>query len=239
MREHQQIPIHPLEPLRPVGRSAQGALSEQRVTLTAPDGQPPLELRRLCLELDTPTRDGETRLYFLTTLPASVADAAQVAALYRERWTLETVFLQVTTELRCELETLAHPSAALFGLTMAIVAYNALAVLKAALRQVHGTETIDHEVSGYYLVNEMGRVSESLETLVAPDDWTAFHTLTTEAMAAWLLATAQHVQLRKYRKHPRGPKKPTPARTHDPNMPHVSVARVLDQRAKHKKARPT
>ncbi len=239
VREHQQIPIHPLEPLRPVGRSAQGALSEQRVTLTAPDGQPPLELRRLCLELDTPTRDGETRLYFLTTLPASVADAAQVAALYRERWTVETVFLQVTTELRCELETLAHPSAALFGLAMAIVAYNALAVLKAALRQVHGAETIDTEVSGYYLVNEMGRVSESLETLVEPDDWAAFHTLTIEAMAAWLLATAQHVQLRKYRKHPRGPKKPAPARTHDPNTPHVSVARVLAQRAKNKHATPT
>lgn len=239
VREHQQIPIRPREPLRPVGRSAQGALSEQRVTLTAPDGQQRLELRRICLELTTPTRDGETRLYFLTTLPASVADAAQVAALYHERWMVEAAFLQVTTELRCELETLAHPSAALFGLAMAIVAYNALAVLEAALRQVHGAETIDTEVSGYYMVNEMGRVSESLETLVEPEDWAAFQTLTAETMAAWLLATAQHVQLRKYRKHPRGPKKPAPARTHDPNKPHVSVARVLAQRAKHTNAMPT
>jgi hypothetical protein len=43
-------------------------------------------------------------------------------------------------------------------------------------------------------------------------------------MAAWLLATAQQVQLRKYSKHSRGPKKPTPARTHDPKKPPVSVA---------------
>ncbi|EGV27548.1 transposase IS4 family protein [Thiorhodococcus drewsii AZ1] len=235
VREHQQIPLHSLEPLRPVGRSEQGVLSEQRVTITAPDGQQRLELRRIRLELSAPTRDGETQLYVLTTLPAAVVDAAQVATLYHKRWRVEEAFLHVTTELRCELETLAYPSAALFGLAMAIVAYNALAVLKAALHQVHGAETIGTELSGYYIVNEMGRVSESLETLVEPEDWAVFQTLTTEAIAAWLLATAQHVQLRKYRKHPRGPKKPTPARTHDPANPHVSVARVLAQRQKAKK----
>ncbi|WP_043757477.1 IS4 family transposase, partial [Imhoffiella purpurea] len=148
VREHQQIPLHPLEPMRPAGRSDQGVLSEQRVRITAPDGQQTLELRRIRLELDTPTRDGETRLYLLTTVPETHADAAQIAALYRERWTLEKAFLHLTTQLRCEIDTLAYPPAALFGLTMAIVAYNALAVIKAALRQVHGAETIDTQVSG-------------------------------------------------------------------------------------------
>lgn len=232
VREHQQIPVRPLEALRPVGRSEQGQLSEQRVTITAPDGQQTLELRRIRLELDTPTRDGETRLYLLTTVPETRADAAQIAALYRERWTLEKAFLHLTTQLRCELETLAYPPAALFGLTMAIVAYNALAVIKAALRQAHGAESIDTQVSGDYLVNEMARVSDSLETLVTPEEWAEFHTLTPEAMAAWLLTTARHVELRKYRKHSRGPKKPAPARTHDPTKPHVSVARLLEQRRK-------
>ncbi|EXJ10663.1 hypothetical protein D779_0361 [Imhoffiella purpurea] len=115
---------------------------------------------------------------------------------------------------------------------MAIVAYNALAVIKAALRQVHGAETIDTQVSGYYLVNEMARVSDSLETLVTPEEWGEFPPLSPDAMAAWLLATAQHVQLRKYRKHSRAPKKPAPARTHDPTKPHVSVARLLEKRRK-------
>ncbi|EXJ11774.1 transposase [Imhoffiella purpurea] len=167
---HQQIPVRPLEALRPVGRSHQGQLSEQPVTITAPDGQQTLELRRIRLELDTPTRDGETRLYLLTTVPETSADSAQIAALYRERWTLEKAFLHLTTQLRCELETLAYPPAALFGLTMAIVAYNASAVIKAALRQAHGAESIDTQVSGYYLVNEMARVSDSLETLVTPEE---------------------------------------------------------------------
>jgi hypothetical protein len=164
-----------------------------------------------------------------------VANAAQVATLYHERWSVEEAFLHVTTELRCEIEILPHPCAALFGLAMAIVAYNALAVLKAALRQVHGAETIDNDVSGYYMVNEMGRVSESLETLVELEEWAVFQTLTTEAVASWLLATAQRVQLRKYRKHPRGPKKAAPVRAHDSTKPHVSVARVLAQRQKSKK----
>jgi len=184
VRQHQQIPQHPLEPMRPAGRSDQGVLSEQRVTISAPDAQQTLELRRIRLELDTPTRDGETRLYLLTTRPKTHADAAQIAALYRERWTLEKAFLHLTTQLRCEIDTLAYPPAALFGLTMAIVAYNALAVIKTALRQVHGTETIDTQVSGYYLVNEMARVSDSLETLVTPEEWAEFHTLSPEAMAA-------------------------------------------------------
>jgi hypothetical protein len=229
VREHQQIPCRPREPMRLVATTAQGQLSEQRVTIPAPDGVQRLELRRIRLELYTPTREGETTLSLLTTLPEAV-DAAQVAALYRERWTLEKAFLQVTTELRCEIETLAYPPAALFGLAMAVVAYNALAVIKATLRQVHGAETIETEVSGYYLVNEMARVGESLKTLVTPEEWAGFQTLTTEAMAAWLLATAQQVQPRKYRKHPRGQKKPAPARTHDPSKPHLSVARLLAQR---------
>jgi hypothetical protein len=113
---------------------------------------------------------------------------------------------------------------------MAVVAYNSLAVLKATLRQVHGAAAIDDGVSGYYLVHEMARVSESLETLVEPQDWAVFQTFTLTAMAAWLIATAGRVQLRKYRKHPRGPKKPPVKRTHNPRRPHVSVARLLVQR---------
>ncbi|WP_245232671.1 transposase [Thiorhodococcus minor] len=230
VREHQQLPTQPCEAMRLVATTEHCQLSEQRVTLAAPDGGECLELRRIRLELSTPTREGETTLYLLTTLPVTAADAALVATLYRERWTLETAFLHLTTELRCEIETLAYPPAALFALAMAVVAYNAWAVVKAALRRVHGADTVDTQVSGDYLVNEMGRVGESLEALVTPEEWAIFHTFTPTAMPAWLLASAQQVQLRKSRKHSRGPKKHAPARTHDPSRPHVSVARLLAQR---------
>lgn len=113
---------------------------------------------------------------------------------------------------------------------MAVVAYQGLAVVKATLRQVPGAKAIDEGVSGYDLVNEMARVAESLETLVEPQDWTVFQPLTLATMAAWLITTAGRVQLRKYRKHSRGPKKPPVPRTPDPRRPHVSVARLLAQR---------
>lgn len=145
--------------------------------------------------------------------------------------------MHLTVQLRCEINTLAYPPAALFGLAMAVVAYNVLAVVKATLRRVYGAEAIDEGVSGYYMVNEMAHVAESLETLVEPEDWAVFQTLTLAAMATWLIETAGRVQLRKYRKHPRGPKKPPVKREHDPKRPHVSVARVLAQRKKDKKAK--
>jgi hypothetical protein len=144
--------------------------------------------------------------------------------------------LHLTVQLRCEIHTLAYPPAALFGLALAVVAYNGLAVVKATLRQVHGAAAIDEGVSGYSLVNEMARVAESLETLVEPRDWTVFQTFTLTTMVAWLVTTAGRVQLRKYRKHPRGPKKPPVSRAHDPRRPHVSVARLLAQRQRAKGA---
>ncbi|MBK8184255.1 MAG: hypothetical protein IPK63_15785 [Candidatus Competibacteraceae bacterium] len=100
-----------------------------------------------------------------------------MARLYRERWTLEKAFLHLTLQLRCEIDTLAYPRRPCSGLAMAVVAYNGLAVIKATLRQVHGAEAIDDGVSGYYLVHEMARVAESLETLVRPRDWAVFQTL--------------------------------------------------------------
>jgi hypothetical protein len=62
--------------------------------------------------------------------------------------------VHVTTELHCTIETLAYPPAALFALALALAAYNALAVINAPRRQVHGARTIDTEVSGYDLVND-------------------------------------------------------------------------------------
>ncbi len=230
VREHEQMRFTPLEAMRVIGAIDSGRGSEQRVLIDAPDGAGTLEVRRIRLALPQPTRDGDDPLSLLTTVPAAAADACTLARLYRERWTLETAFLHLTVQLRCEINTLAYPPAALFGLAMAVVAYNGLAVVKATLRQVHGAEAIDEGVSGYYLVNEMARVAESLETLVEPQDWTVFQTLTLTVRAAWLIATAGRVQLRKYRKHSRGPKKPPVPRTHDPRRPHVSVARLLAQR---------
>ena len=237
VREHEQVRFTPLEAMRVIGEIDSGWVSEQRVLIDHPEGPGTLEVRRIRLELNAPTREGETELYLLTTVPWEAADACTLARLYRERWTLEKAFLHLTVQLRCEINTLAYPPAALFGLAVAGVAYNVLAVVKATLRQVYGAAAIDEGVSGYYLVNEMAHIAQSLETLVEPDHWAVFQTLTLAAMATWLIETAGRVQWRKYRKHPRSPKKAPLKRAHDPQRPHVSVARVLAQRKKDKKTK--
>ena len=45
------------------------------------------------------------------------------------------------------MNTLGYPKAALFGFCLALVASNVLAVVLAALRGVHGEDTVEHEVS--------------------------------------------------------------------------------------------
>jgi hypothetical protein len=82
----------------------------------------------------------------------------------------------------------------------------------------------------YYLTTEMANLAEALDTVLDPEDWAVFQTLSTAGMVAWLLELAGRVNLRKYRKHPRGPKKASPKRKHDAQRPHVSVARILQER---------
>ena len=230
IREHEQVPFVPLEPMHECGRIRTGRVGEQTVEIPATTTRPALRLRRIRLHLDQPTRQGETRVYLLTTVPAAAASARRIARLYAQRWRIETAFQQLTVDLRCEINTLGYPQAALFGFASAVVAFNVMAVVRAALRAVHGGATIEQDISSYYLANDIAKMAESLATILDPQDWAVFQDLSMPLLAAWLLDTARHVQLRKYRKHPRGPKKPKPKRPHAPQQPHVSTARPLAKR---------
>ena len=59
------------------------------------------------------------------------------------------MFQELEAHLRSEIDTLGYPGAALFGFCIALIAYNVFAVVKAAMRHVHGEEKIRNEVSGY------------------------------------------------------------------------------------------
>ena len=62
---------------------------------------------------------------------------------------METAFQHLEAYLHAAINTLGYPKAAFFGFCLALVAYNVLAVVLAALRGVHGEETVDDEVSLY------------------------------------------------------------------------------------------
>lgn len=229
IREHDRLRFTPHEPMCACGRIVTGRVAEQRGHLGGEDTPEALVVRRIAVSLDTPTREGEDVLYLISTVPPEVADAATLASLYRERWTVEKAFLHLTQELRCEVDTLAHPPAALFAFACAALTYNVLAVVRAALCAVHGQETVE-QLSGYYMAIELGNHAESLDTILDAEDWRPLRSAPLNAFADWLRQQAARLHLRRYRKSRRGPKKPPPERRHDPKRPHVAVARILKQR---------
>ena len=86
-------------------------------------------------------------------LPPSIC-ALRVVELYRERWTLERHFDFLKNCLHGEIESLGKPHASLFMMCMALVAGNALAVVRQAIRTIHGQTELD-TLSGYYLADEL------------------------------------------------------------------------------------
>jgi hypothetical protein len=208
-----------------VGRVEGGTVYEQTLWLEDGAGKV-LAVRRVSVVLDEPTRDGETEIHILTNLPARVS-AKRVARLYRDRWGIEHWFLNLTTILRCELNTLPYPKAALFGFCAAVVAGNVLATVKSALGAVHGIEKVAREVSDYHLALEVRGKYAGMMVALPPADWRPLLRLTEAEFAQWLLDLARRVDLQRFRKKPRGPKKPRPRRTRFAEAKHISTARLL------------
>lgn len=211
------------------GRTDTGRVYEQRVRFRTDDGKG-VEARRVTVVLDKPTQDGDTELHLLTNLSAKKVSAAKVAEVYRKRWTIEGVFFEASQTLSCEIDTLCYPKAALFAFCLGLVACNAVALLKAALRAAHGAERMATELSAYYLALEIQQTHRGMMVALPPARWECFGTLTAQGMAGVLREMALHVQPERYRKTPRGPKKPPPKRTKYKNGEHVATFRVIADR---------
>jgi len=210
------------------GRCATGAVFEQTVRLSNEDGEI-LFVRRITVELDQPTRDGDRTIHILTNLPEEAADAIMVAGLYRKRWTLETAFQDLEASLNSEINTLGYPKAALFAFCLALVAYNVLSTVKAALRSVHGAKAADTEVSGYDLAEEVAGTYRGMMIAVPKDEWVEFHGMSPRSLCPFLKVLAGAVRLSEFRKQPRGPKKPRPKRQSGAKIKHVATARLLEK----------
>ena len=221
----------PHGPRRGVGHDARGqALYEQLVCLTEPDTGETLVVRRITVQLRTPTRHGETELHILTNLPVTDACAALISALYANRWTIETAFQHLTVDLACEVDTLGYPKAAVFGFCVALVAYNVVALVKGALRAAHGAEYVQEQLSMYYVTLEIAQVATGMEIALGEEPWAIFRQMTTAEFTTTLVAIARRLDTKKYTKHKRGPKQPPPNKLSGKGKTHVSTARILAMR---------
>jgi hypothetical protein len=227
-REHQGLKFEILSPLRSCGRTATGAVAQQRIKVIDAQGHEHL-FRRVRIKLNEATRDGATIVHVLTNLPRRVS-GQRVADLYRKRWSLETAFQHLEAYFHSEINTLGYPKAALFGFCLALVAYNLLAVVLAALRGVHGEETVDEEVSVYYIANEITTTYHGMMIAIPEPEWDVFYYMSSSELAAILLELAHNVRLQAIRKSPRRPKKPRGQGKKPARKGHVSTAKLLMNR---------
>jgi hypothetical protein len=226
IRQHGQMEGRLVGARRFAGRTDSGSVYEQAIELSY-QGRPK-KFRRVTVVLGKPTRDGDTEIHILTDLPRRKASARAVAPLYRRRWTIEGLFLAMAETLDAEPQTLAYPKAALFAFCLGLMASNAVALIKAAVRAEHGPEKAE-ALSSYYAALDVQQVHRGMMIALPPPQWAAFRTMTAAELAAALRQMARAIDLRRYRKSTRGPKKPVARKVYR-NGGHVSTHKLLLER---------
>jgi hypothetical protein len=230
VRQHAQVQGELLGHAQRTGTTRSGPVYEQAMHVRDPASGETMRVRRLTIKLKVPTRDGDTEVHILSNVPSGRASAAHLARVYGKRWSIETAFFEITTTLSCEINTLAYPKAALFTFCLALLAYNAVSLIKAALRSHHGRQKVNDEVSGYYLSLEISRTYDGMMIAIPAPHWALFRDFSDQEFASALHELASSVDLSKYQKHPRGPKKKPPERAPYQNGQHVSTAKLIAQR---------
>lgn len=211
---------------RHVGRCDGGHVYEQPTALSF-EGRTET-FRRVSVVLDEPTRDGDTEIHILTDLPPEQATAVVIAELYRRRWTIEGLFLEMSQVLNAEPHALAYPRAALFAFCLGLLASNAVALIRAAVRAEHGAEAVE-QLSVYYAALDIQQVYRGMMIALPADRWSVFGSMSALALAGSLRQMARAIDLASYRKTTRGPKKPAPRKVYR-NGGHVSTHKVLLKR---------
>jgi len=213
---------------RKVGKDAHGGIVyEQEIEVLLPDGSWH-RLRRITVELTKATRNGDTQLRFLTNLPAKVS-AMAISDVYAGRWTIETCLGYVAQALNAEINTLAYPGAALLCFSLALVLFNILSALKTLLVKFSAPGDTP-ELSYYYLASEIAEARLGMEITIDHAYWKRCAALSLSEFISWIKSLAKGANLRRYRKHPRGPKRPPPKRSSGKRRAHVSTHRILENR---------
>jgi hypothetical protein len=228
IRQHGNLVGKPSGKPKLIGKTSYGEKVYEQLVVLSHEGRE-RTVRRITVKLQTPTRDGDTELHIFTNLTVREANGVRVADLYLKRWTIEAVFHELTTALQCEINTLGYPKAALFTFCVALLLENTLAMLKGSLRAVHGEEATA-EISGNLLCYELQTTYEGMMVAIPPEQWTPFATMPLKEFVNHLKSMAKNVDIVKYRKHKRGPKKPPPPRGQYHNGGHASTAKILTLR---------
>lgn len=211
------------------GKTETGKVFEQPIEIHDDFGSR-FAARRIRVVLKQPTRGADHEIAILTNLPSSTS-AVQVADGYRKRWTIETAFAVVQQCLHGEISGLGYPPAALFSYAVALFAFNILSLLRAAMRAAHGGIKIEESFSTHQMAEEIHAIWPGMMLLLSPSFWRRrFADWSDAQIAKQLKRMAYDVNLAQYRKAARQTRHPPPKRTFHKNSPHISTARILQQR---------
>jgi len=232
IRHFDRLRWHPVKDRGVPGRVETGSVSEMEIDVEDPETGRSKRMRLLTLELDTPTEDGDTTIRLLTNLKR--VDARRICELYRERWRIERHFSMLKTVLNGEVDSLGQPRAALFALCMAMVAGNALGVVKRLLSEAHGADLWE-QLSGYYLTDEVCFNYRAVELLVGDSGRARLSAMPAREFWAWYQEVASRVRPWAFTKtRARGPNRPQPKPISGKRRPHYSTHRLLAEKEKRK-----
>jgi Transposase DDE domain len=223
MRQHGRLPGVLLGKRRLMGKVETGLVYEQSMRLTADEDA--LVVRRITVVLNEPTRDGATEIHLLTNLPNQIASQL-IAEAYRHRWEEETAFNVLQMTLTCELASIGHPNAATFLFCMSVLAYNLRQTIFAALFAVQPEEEV-LEVSHLHVSKNVSDYTPGMLVSITSEQWDELIPTKIKGVAALLKRIASTINLRKFKKSTRGPKKKKPFRSRNVASSHVSTAKLL------------
>lgn len=208
------------------GRTETGTVREQAITLEDQPGA--TSWRRIELMLDQPSEGGDTAIRLWSNLPAEIG-AKLIATLYRTRWQIESMFGRLESVLNSELASLGHPRAALLGFTVAVLAFNVLALLARCMEQAHQQHQPPLEVSTFHLALHVRSGYEGLLIAVPPECWPPPNEVAPAYLAERLLALARNISPHAVVTSKRKPKPKTPKGYVDAKTARsqVATARVL------------
>jgi hypothetical protein len=232
IRHHGSVGLHPLGKARRMGRNDSGEIWEQPVRYAETE----LTMRCVSIRLDQPTRDGDSEIRVLSTLPAEAAGAGAIAEAYRGRRGIENAFQELEAAVRSEIDTLAYPQAALFGFCIGLVLCNLLQVVRVAAAATPAAPPAER-ISGVGMGQQIATYLGALLLLELPTSWPQ-GSWSVARMAAWLQGVAASIDWRRYTKSQRGPKKAKQFERGHRSSPHASVARIIKQRSKKKSNAP-
>ena len=101
----------------------------------------------------------------------------------------------------------------------------------------HRHQAINETVSEYSMAQEIATNTGGMLIAIPSIEWGMFAEASLVELGNMLLKIATHIDLKKYKKHPRDPKKPPMEKTQFRGHPHVSTAKLIKASTKARAAK--